>query len=210
MKLNFLRILSNLNFAIILLLIIAIFSVVGTIIEQDQNIDYYYKTYSNFYLYKNINFYQVILLLGLNHVYKTWWFFLLIFVFGTCLISCTFTQQFPLLKLARRANFKFRISQFRNQEYQGTINSFYFIQSLKSLKIKKYNIFQQQNFVYLYKGILGRFAPIVVHIGLLIILTGTVIGAIGNFNLFNHTNKSFESKRHLVLQLKEKDGMSCI
>ncbi len=61
MKLNFLRILSNLNFAIILLLIIAIFSVIGTIIEQDQNIDYYYKTYSNLFLYKNINFYQVIL-----------------------------------------------------------------------------------------------------------------------------------------------------
>lgn len=182
MKLNFLRILSNLNFAIILLLLIATFSVIGTVIEQDQNIDYYYKTYSNLYIYSDINFYQIILLLGLNHVYKTWWFFLLIFIFGTCLISCTFTQQFPLLKLARRANFKFRISQFKNQEYQGTINSFYFIQSLKSLKIKKYNIFQQQNFVYLYKGILGRFAPIIVHIGLLVILTGTVIGAVGNFN----------------------------
>ena len=51
MKLNFLRILSNLNFAIILLLIIAIFSVVGTIIEQDQSIDYYYKSYSNLYIY---------------------------------------------------------------------------------------------------------------------------------------------------------------
>ena len=75
MKLNFLRILSNLNFAIILLLVIATFSVIGTIIEQDQNIDYYYKTYSNLYIYSNINFYQIILLLGLNHVYKTWWFF---------------------------------------------------------------------------------------------------------------------------------------
>ena len=79
MKLNFLRILSNLNFAIILLLIIAIFSVIGTIIEQDQNIDYYYKTYSNLNIYRNINFYQIILLLGLNHVYKTWWFFIALY-----------------------------------------------------------------------------------------------------------------------------------
>lgn len=181
MRLKFLRIFSNLNFAIFLLLIIALFSIIGTIIEQDKNLDYYYKSYST-YSILNVNFYKIIIGLGLDHIYKTWWFFLLIFIFGTCLISCTFSQQFPLLKIARRSNFKFKISQFINQDYKGTIDGFYFILSLKNLKLKKYNIFQQQNFVYLYKGILGRFAPIVVHIGLLIILTGNIISAIGNLN----------------------------
>ena len=182
MKLKILRIFSNLNFAIILLLVIALFSVLGTIIEQEQSLDYYKKIYSSFYIYKNINFYEIIILFGLNNIYKTWWFFSLLFIFGTCLVSCTFTQQFPLLKLARRSNFKFKLTQFKNQEYYGTINYFYFIESLKTLYKKKYNIFQQQNFVYLYNGILGRFAPIIVHIAMLIILTGNVIAALGNLN----------------------------
>lgn len=182
MKLKFLRIFSNLNFAIILLLVIALFSVLGTIIEQERNLEYYKTVYSNFYIAKNINFYEIIILFGFNHIYKTWWFFLLLFIFATCLVSCTFTQQFPLLKLARRSNFKFKLTQFKNQEYYGTINYFYFVESLKNLYKKKYNIFQQQNFVYLYKGILGRFAPIIVHIAMLIILTGNVIAALGNFN----------------------------
>jgi cytochrome c biogenesis protein len=41
MKLKFLRTFAQLNIAILLLLLIAGFSIIGTIIEQDQTIEYY-------------------------------------------------------------------------------------------------------------------------------------------------------------------------
>ena len=55
---------------------------------------------------------DLILKIGLDHVYKTWWFFLLIFLFGLSLISCTFLQQVPSLKIARRCQFFRKNSQF--------------------------------------------------------------------------------------------------
>jgi cytochrome c biogenesis protein len=117
MKLKFLRTFAQLNIAILLLLLIAGFSIIGTIIEQDQTIEYYQETYSNYYLTENLIFWKFLLFFGFDHVYKTPWFLLLLFLFGTCLISCTFTQQFPTLKSARRCNFKVNIEEFRRQEY---------------------------------------------------------------------------------------------
>ena len=182
MKLKFLRTFAKLNIAIILLLLIAGFSILGTIIEQDQSINYYQQTYSNYNLPGNLIFWKFLLFFGLDHVYKTPWFLMLLFLFGTCLISCTFTQQFPTLKSARRYNFKTNEKQFRRQEYYTNLKKKYFSKCLNNFKIKKYNVFHQKKIVYIYKGILGRFAPIIVHIAMLLILTGNTCAALGSFN----------------------------
>ena len=58
MKLKFLRTFAKLNIAIILLLLIAGFSILGTIIEQDQSINYYQQTYSNYNLPGNLIFWK--------------------------------------------------------------------------------------------------------------------------------------------------------
>ena len=182
MKLNFLKNFAQLHNAIFLLLVIATFSILGTIIEQDKSFNYYQNQYSSVFFFDKINLFQIIIFFGINHVYTTWWFFTLLFLFGSCLIVCTFLQQFPLLKLARRCNFKFNVQEFENQEYFTILNFFYFFLILNSFKSKKYNIFQQKRIVYVYKGILGRFAPFVVHLAMLLILIGNVIAALGSFN----------------------------
>lgn len=182
MKLNFFKNFAQLQNAIFLLLVIAIFSILGTIIEQDKSLDYYQNQYSSIFFFDKVNLFQIIIFFGINHVYRTWWFFTLLFLFASCLIICTFLQQFPLLKLARRCNFKFNVQEFENQEYFTILNFFYFFLILNSFKSKKYNIFQQKRIVYVYKGILGRFAPIVVHLAMLLILIGNVIAALGSFN----------------------------
>ena len=46
MRLKIIRSFAQLNVAILLLLIIAGFSILGTIIEQDQTIQYYQQNYS--------------------------------------------------------------------------------------------------------------------------------------------------------------------
>lgn len=182
MKLNFFKNFAQLQNAIFLLLVIAIFSILGTIIEQDKSLEYYQNQYSSIFFFDKVNLFQIIIFFGINHVYRTWWFFTLLFLFASCLIICTFLQQFPLLKLARRCNFKFNVQEFENQEYFTILNFFYFFLILNSFKSKKYNIFQQKRIVYVYKGILGRFAPIVVHLAMLLILIGNVIAALGSFN----------------------------
>lgn len=174
--------LSQLKLAILLLLVIAAFSILGTIIEQDQMEEYYRSKYSNLYILNQFRLDSILLFFGINHIYKTWWFLGLLFLFSVCLISCTYTQQFPTLKIARRCNFKWEVINFKNQEYKTILEKSYFSKCLLNLKTKNYNIFQQKKTSYIYKGILGRFAPIVVHVAMLLILAGNTLGAFGSFN----------------------------
>jgi cytochrome c biogenesis protein len=182
MKLKIFRAFAQLNIAIMLLLVIAGFSIIGTIIEQDQSNEYYIDNYSNIFILGNIEFSKLILVTGFDHVYKTWWFLSLLLLFGTCLISCTYSQQFPGLKLARKCNFRYTLTEYKKQAYYTVIDEIFFFKCLENLKKRKYNIFQQKNYIYAYRGILGRFAPIIVHISMILILTGNTIAAFGSFN----------------------------
>jgi len=167
--------------AITLLLLIAGFSILGTIIEQNQTLEYYKLNYID-----NANFFQlnwkIILILGLDHVYNTWWYLALLVLFGTCLISCTFVQQLPTLKVARKYFFQTNSVQFKKQKFNSILEYKSFFKILKTLKQKNFIIFQQNLSIYSYKGILGRFAPIVVHISMLLILFGGLIAGLGGFN----------------------------
>nr|WLD06139.1 Cytochrome c biogenesis protein [Meringosphaera mediterranea]WLD06248.1 Cytochrome c biogenesis protein [Meringosphaera mediterranea] len=181
MLMKFFKNFAKLNLAILLLLIIACFSVIGTLIQQDRPLIYYLDSYSNVALPYGLNFAQVLLFLGWDHMYKTWWFFTLLILFAICLISCTFTQQLPILKRVRCFLFKQKETDFRKQEYSTKVGITYFISSLNKLKEKRYTICSQKNTVYAYKGVIGRFAPIIVHISMLIILFGVTIGTWGSF-----------------------------
>ena len=59
---------------------------------------------------------KVILGGGLDHVYSTWWYLGLLVIFGLCLLSCTFVQQFPTLKVARKVFFQTSLVQFKKQK----------------------------------------------------------------------------------------------
>ena len=94
-------ILGNLRLSIILLLVLSLLSSLGTVIEQDKLVSFYELNYPNSKpLFGFINS-NVILFLGLNRVYTSWWFDFTVLLFGLSLISCTFTRQLPSLKMAR-------------------------------------------------------------------------------------------------------------
>ena len=181
MNLVFFRYFAKLNLAITLLILIASFSILGTIIEQNQNIEFYKLNYANTSDFLTLNW-NTILFVGLDHVYSTWWYISLLGFFGLCLISCTFVQQFPALKIARECYFQTKPPQFEKQNFNETLQHLSFFNLLKNLKSKNFIIFQQNLNIYGYKGILGRFAPIIVHISMLLILFGGVIAGLGSFS----------------------------
>ena len=181
MKQRFLKLLADLRFAIGILLIIALTSIIGTIIEQDQSIEIYKLNYPLTNKLFGILSWDTILKLGFDHVYKTWWFLFFIFLFGISLLTCTFLQQVPSLKIARRCQFFRTNQQFSKlkifkQTKNTSLNQFLF-----RLKENKYSIFQQKDIVYCYKGLVGRLAPIIVHFSLILILFGSIIGSINGF-----------------------------
>lgn len=181
MKQQFLKRIADLRSAIFLLLLISLFSILGTIIEQDQSLEIYkinYPIANPVFGFLTWNF---IIRFGLDHVYKTWWFFLLIFFFCSSLILCTFLQQFPSVKIARRCQFIRNAKQLHKLKNHSTLKNFFLPKILFTIKQNDYLIFQQKNISYCYKGLIGRIAPILVHFSMILIFIGTIFGSLAGF-----------------------------
>jgi cytochrome c biogenesis protein len=181
MKQKIFRLLADLRFSIFILLLISFCSISGTIIEQDQSIEIYKLNYPLTNPVFGFLTWDRIIQFGLDHVYKTWWFFTLIVLFGTSLISCTFLQQLPSLKIARRCQFFRTTAQFYRLKISTILNNFSFNKTLLRIKENKYSIFQQKNIIYCYKGLTGRIAPIIVHFSMILVLVGTIVGSLFGF-----------------------------
>ena len=181
MKQQLFRVVADLRFSIFILLLISFFSIIGTVIEQDQPIEIYKTNYSLTRPVFGFLTWDYIIKFGFDHIYKTWWFLTLIFLFGLSLISCTFLQQLPSLKIARRCQFFRKTSQFYRLNIFTMLKNFSFNQILFRIKKNKYSIFQQKNIAYCYKGLIGRIAPILVHFSMILILLGTIIGSLFGF-----------------------------
>lgn len=181
MKLRYLLVkyLANLQFAIVLLLTIASLSIIGSIIEQDQTLEFYQNTYKQVWF--GIFTDKLILQLGLDHIFKTWWFIGLLLLFGTSLTCCTFLQQLPILKSARKFKFYKTNRNFEKLPFNTKTAVVTNGNLITSLKAKDYQIFQGYRGIYAHKGIIGRIAPIIVHFSMVLILLGTILASTSGF-----------------------------
>ena len=181
MKQKVFRLLADLRFTIFILLLISVCSILGTIIEQDLPIEVYKINYPLTNSIFGFLSWDQILLFGFDHVYKTWWFLTLLILFGFSLILCSFLQQLPSIKVARRCQFFRTMTPFYKLKIFTTLNTFSFNKIIDQIRTKQYSIFQQRNIIYCYKGLIGRIGPIIVHFSIILILLGTVIGSLFGF-----------------------------
>ena len=175
------RLLADLRFSIFTLLLISGCSIIGTVIEQDQSIEIYKINYPLTNPVFGFLSWDRILYFGLDHVYQTWWFLSLIFLFGCSLVLCSFLQQLPSLKIARRCQFFRTNSSFYKLNNYTILTKPSFSKILDGIKMENYSIFQQKNIIYSYKGLIGRIAPIIVHFSMILVLVGTVISSLFGF-----------------------------
>ena len=171
-----LPLLADLRLAIVLQLAIAVLSATGTVIEQERSLDFYQANYPEDPALFGFLTWKVLLALGLDRVYKSWWFLALLIFFASSLSACTFTRQFPALKAARRWQFYTQPRQFEKLALAAELE-FGDLDRLESeLHKKNYRTFREGNSLYARKGIIGRIAPIVVHASMISILAGSVWG----------------------------------
>ncbi|AFW93007.1 ResB family protein [Anabaena sp. 90] len=177
-----LPVLTDLRLAIILLLIIALFSVSGTVIEQGQLPDFYQSNYPEHPALFGFLSWKVIQVVGLDHVYRTWWFLSLLVLFGTSLTACTFTRQLPALKAAQKWKYYEEPRNFTKLALSAELEGVSLPSITPILQQKSYRIFQEKDdILYARKGIIGKFGPIIVHIGIVAILLGGIWGAMTGF-----------------------------
>lgn len=180
-KRELLPVLADLRLAIVLLLAIAIFSISGTVIEQGQAVPFYQANYPEDPALFGFLTWKVLLTVGLDHVYKTWWFLALLILFGSSLTACTFTRQLPALKAARSWKYYQKPRQFEKLALSTTVALPSSDGVAAALEQQKFKVFQEGDAIYARKGIVGRIGPIVVHASMLLILLGSIVGAMTGF-----------------------------
>ncbi|NJO41744.1 MAG: cytochrome c biogenesis protein [Cyanobacteria bacterium CRU_2_1] len=181
-KRELIPLLADLRLAIVLLLTIAAFSIFGTVIEQGQTLEFYQANYPEHPALFGFLTWKVILILGLDHVYRTWWFLSLLILFGSSLTACTFKRQLPALRwFSRTWNFYSQPRQFQKMALSAEFDRVSLDQLRPLLEQRRYKIFQEENKLYAQKGIIGRIGPVVVHAAMLIVLVGAIVGAMTGF-----------------------------
>ena len=177
------KILIDLKFSILILALIAFASSFGSFIEQDEPRSFYEENYP---IEKPIYGFvtsKIILNLGFDHVYNTWWFLLLLFILGLSLIGCTLTRQFPLVKNSKEYFFRKQSNSFLRLPFSIKLQKNFYLKEIILIKLQKLNlyIYQKGDLIYGYKGLIGRISPILVHVSLILILGGSTLGAFKNF-----------------------------
>ena len=173
--------LANLQLAISLLITIGLMIALGTIIEQDQSLNFYKENYSEANPLFGFLTWKVIKVLSLDKLYSAWWFIVVLVLFGSSLLACTFTTQLPSVKTFKIWKFITQSSQYQNLKVNDNIKIGVSNAVAFNCNDKNYHYFRQHKKSYAYSGLLGRIAPIVVHASIIILLIGSTIGSFGGY-----------------------------
>ncbi|RVW48433.1 Cytochrome c biogenesis protein CCS1, chloroplastic [Vitis vinifera] len=176
-----LSLLSNLPLAIGEMFTVAALMALGTAIDQGEAPDYYFQKFPEDNPVLGFFTWRWVLTLGFDHMFSSPIFLGMLALLATSLMACTYTTQIPLVKVARRWNFLHSAEAIRKQEFSESLPK----ASVRDLGVvlmgAGYEVFLKGPSLYAFKGLAGRFAPIGVHLAMLLIMVGGTLSATGSF-----------------------------
>ena len=161
---RFTEFLTSLKFGIILFLIIAAYSIIGTVIPQGMNIEFYshhYKTFGSLMVF-----------LQFDRVYSSVIFIAIVFVFIINLVGCTLKILPVQIKKMKNT---YAPSKGKNNEnlYENGMD----IENFKEiLKRNNFKIIDSTDGAYAVKHRMGHLGSSITHLGIVVIILGAVIG----------------------------------
>ena len=163
--------LGSMQFALLLLLILVVACTAGSLIPQQEIENYYFSNYSE-------GFANFILAVGLNNVFRCWWFVLLVILLCINLLLCNLLR-FPQLVRRTRQSFG---PQPRLEQWDGTP-----VIRLENPEI----LFREMGFRkvqslqwngtacrYACKNKIGLWGAWLCHLGMLVVIVGFALGQI--------------------------------
>ena len=173
---------SDLRVAIVLLLVIAITSGVGTAIPQREPADLYHRLYDPQPLLGLLNG-DGVLALQLDHVYSSGWFLGLLAWLALALLLCSWRRQWPALQAALRwidYSTPRQLSKLSVAETLSTNTPKASLDQLAGLlQSQGWQIQRHDDRLAARKGLLGRVGPLLVHAGMVVLMLGAAWGALG-------------------------------
>ena len=173
---------SDLRVAIVLLLVIASTSGVGTAIPQREPAELYHRLYDPQPWLGLLNA-DGVLALQLDHVYSSGWFLGLLAWLALALLLCSWRRQWPALQAALRwidYSTPRQLSKLSVAETLSTNTPKASLDQLAGLlQSQGWQIQRHDDRLAARKGLLGRVGPLLVHAGMVVLMLGAAWGALG-------------------------------
>jgi len=174
---------TSVKLAIFTLIALAVASIFGTIVEQNQPPERYHEIYEDwaFALFDRINLFDM---------YHSWWFLALMMLFTINLACCTIDRFPKVWKVVRNPRtkmdegFEKTLPLVDRWKKKGTAEEWTprYVDALASLFTKPV-VSEEGPEVYLYAetGLASRFGVYVTHLSIIIIFLGAIIGNVAGF-----------------------------
>lgn len=199
---------SSMRTAIVLLLLLAIVSILGTIIPQNaMSIEQYEKAYGP------IKF-ALIKLFGLTNLYHSGFYSFLLVLVGVNLIVCSINRFSSTLKQLRNPQICTPTSQVLRMQRSEKVSSRGSIDetldmTVTALQAGSYRVKNQRDgndvAVYATKGWLSLWGPYLTHLSILVIFLGAVIGGMTGFNGYTNITEGQSTTTYTRESIGEHD-----
>jgi len=177
---------SDLRLAIGLLLIIALASGIGTAIPQKEEATFYHQLYDP-KPWLGLLGGDGVLRLQLDHVYSSGWFLGLLAWLGLSLILCSWRRQWPALQASLRwIDYRSarQLSKLSVAETRSVADAEAALGALaERLRGGGWQVRPQPGRLAARRGLAGRFGPLLVHAGLVVLMVGAAWGALAGQRL---------------------------
>ncbi len=170
---------ASVKLALVLIFCISVTSIIGTVIQQNRTHDQYIQDYGE-------TLANVFMVLDFTDMYSSWWFLTLLALFTMNLIACSLERiprVFRILKKDNLATSRQRIEKMKTRgtvqldqpmpDVTGITKTFLAKKGWKSKQIQK----EDGILLFAEKGGWSRFGVYIVHLSILMILFGAIIGS---------------------------------
>jgi cytochrome c biogenesis protein len=177
---------TSLKLAISVLIIMAVASIFGTVVEQNQPIEKYRQSYGDATI-------RMLDALNLFDMYHAWWFLLLLVLFTVNLSCCTLDRLPRVLKVVRNpktaldGNLEKSLGLVGRWKKKGSLEAWADQYAAAMGKIVgKPVVTREGKTVHLYaeRGVVSRFGVYVTHLSIIVIFLGAIIGNVLGFKGF--------------------------
>jgi len=177
---------TSVKLTIVLLLSLAATSIIGTLIPQNEDPQAYFQAFGGV-------LFQLFNLLDLFDMYHSWWFQLLIVLLTANIIICSIDRMSSNRRILFVRNPSFKLSRFRSLKHRPEFSSEIVPQQLKdsfqsyiARRFRHCQVEATENGFAIYgeKGRWTRFGVYTVHLSVVLLLIGGLIGSIFGFDGF--------------------------
>lgn len=190
--------LSSVKLALSIIFIVAAVSVIGTVVEQKKAPAFYIEAYGEAAA-------QVMATLGLTNMYSSWWFTALLMLFALNLVVCSIERLPGVWRMVVLDNLDIDPAQLRKMGLTHDIDTRQtptaaaelVRQELAASGWKKSRQVEQDGawLLFVQQGNWTRLGVYLVHLSILIVLTGAIVGTLFGFQAYVYLPEDRETDR---------------